>query len=133
MDQGAAPAAPSGKAFRQHANDCRKVLLSQRPVRPRSPKLGEEFTLVPVLSCHFGDDLLRQDIERRLWDRECIKLAAPHAIEQRYAFHEIVARQRKQAPLGGAIDRMAGTADPLSEYLKESEIERLMDAARLNR
>jgi hypothetical protein len=37
------------------------------------------------------------------------------AIEQRRAFHKIVARKRKQAALGGAVDRVAGAADPLQE------------------
>ena len=44
-----------------------------------------------------------------------IEFAAPHAIEQRRAFDQIVARGREQAPLGHAADLMAGAADPLQQ------------------
>ena len=105
MDKGATPAASSRKAFRQHAHDCRKVLLPQRPVGPGAPEPGVELILVPVLRRHFGDDLLRQHVKRRLQNRECVELATPHAVEQRRAFHKIVARKRKLE--GGSLRAVA--------------------------
>ena len=115
MDQRAAPAAPRGKAFRQHADDRRKILLRQRPVGPRTPEAREQSVLVPALRRYFGDDLLRQHVERRFGHAERIELAAPYAVQQRRAFHQVVARERKQPPLGRAIDGVAGAADPLQE------------------
>ena len=44
-----------------------------------------------------------------------VELAAAHAVEQRRAFDQLVARQRKQPPLRRAADRMAGAADALQE------------------
>ena len=44
-----------------------------------------------------------------------IEFAAVDAVDQRCAFDKIVARQRKQAALGRAVDRMSRAADPLQE------------------
>ena len=46
---------------------------------------------------------------------QTIELAAAHAVEQRRALDQLVARQRKQPALGRAADRVAGAADPLQE------------------
>ena len=46
---------------------------------------------------------------------EPVEFAATHAVEQRRAFDQFVARQRKQPPLRRAADRVAGAADALQE------------------
>ena len=46
---------------------------------------------------------------------EPVELAAAHAVEQRRAFDQLVAREREQPALGRAVDRMAGAADALQE------------------
>src|SRR5262249_40040984 len=53
--------------------------------------------------------------ERRLRDNQAVELAAAHAVDERRAFDEIVARERKQPPLGEPVDRVTGAADPLQK------------------
>jgi hypothetical protein len=44
-----------------------------------------------------------------------VQLAAAHRIDERCAFHEIVAREREEAPLRRAADRVAGATDALQK------------------
>src|SRR5262249_5965745 len=62
-----------------------------------------------------GDDLLRQDVERRLRNREAIQLAAPHRVEQRRRLDQLVARQREQTPLREAAHRVTRAAGALQK------------------
>ena len=48
-------------------------------------------------------------------DRDSVEFAAANAVEQSRAFHQIIARQRKQSPLGCPGHRMPRTTDPLQE------------------
>ena len=74
-----------------------------------------ELAFRPILRRHFRDDLLRQHVERALGDDEAVELVAPHAVDKRDALDKIVARKRKEAPLGRAADGVARTADALQE------------------
>ena len=92
MDQGAAPATAEGEAVCQHLDDRIEVGARQVAIGPGAAHQGVEIGLGPVLRSHFGNDLLRQHIERLARDGELVQFAAPHAIEQCRAFDEIVAR-----------------------------------------
>ena len=70
---------------------------------------------MPFARGDFGDDLLRQHVERLFRNRQPIELAAADAVEQRRAFDQLVAREREQPALGRALDRMSGAPDPLQE------------------
>lgn len=48
-------------------------------------------------------------------DVQLIQFATADAVEQGYAFDQVVARGGEQAPLGHAIDLVAGAANPLQE------------------
>ena len=91
---GAAPAAPRGEAFRQHAHHRREILPRQRAVGRGTAHERVELVLVPFARGHFGDDLLGQHVERLLRDGEPVELAAADAVEQRRALHQLVAGQR---------------------------------------
>jgi hypothetical protein len=74
-----------------------------------------EVILAPLAAGHLGDYLLGQHVQRRLGNDQGIQLAAAHAVEQRGALDQLVARLRKQAALGRAADAVAGAADPLQQ------------------
>ena len=115
MDQRAAPALTRRKTLRQHPDDRVELLPRQIAERPGAPQAVEQFRLRPVLRGDLGDDLLRQHVERLLGDRQPVEFAAADSVEQRRAFDEIVARQRKQPPLRRPVDRVAGAAGALQE------------------
>ena len=115
MDQRAAPAAPGAEAFGQHADHGREILARQRAVRPGAADQRIQLVLVPFARRDLGDDLLRQHVERLLGDRQPVELAAAHAVEQRRALDQLVAREREQPALGRAVDRMPRAPDPLQE------------------
>ena len=115
VDERAAPAAPAGVALGQHRQHRGEILARERAIGPGAAEAGEERVLAPFARGDFGDDLLRQDVERLLGEREAIELAAADAVEQRCAFDELVARQREEAAFGRAVDGVAGAADALQE------------------
>ncbi len=75
----------------------------------------EQCRLGPFVGGDFGDDLLREHVERVARDRQPIELAALDGVEQRRAFDQLVARQRKEARLGHAADLVARAARALQE------------------
>jgi hypothetical protein len=113
MDQRAPPAATGAEALGQHRNDGGKILAPKLPVGPRAAHQREELVLFPLSRSDFGDDLLRQHVERLFRDREAVELAAIDAIQQGRTLDELVARQRKKSALGSAVDGVARAADPL--------------------
>ena len=115
VDQRAAPAAPRREAFGEHMEQRRKILTRQVAIGPGAAHARIERRLRPVLRRHFGDDLLGERVERPFGDRQPIEFAAPHAVEQRRAFHQFVARLREQPPLRQTIDRMPRASDALQE------------------
>ena len=69
MDERAAPAAAGGEALGQHAHDCVEILAGKVAEGPGAPQPIVKLALRPVLRGDFGDDLLRQHVERPLGDR----------------------------------------------------------------
>ncbi len=115
MNESGAPPVAGREPLREHAHDRVEVGARQGAERPRAPQPLIKRRLVPILRRDLGDDLLGYDVERLVRDREPIEFAAPHAVEQGRAFHEVVSGEREQPPLGGRADRMAGSADALQE------------------
>ena len=115
MDGRAAPAAPGREALGQHADDGVEIGPLERAKRPGAPQPLVERRLRPVLRRDFGDDLLGEHVERPARNGQAVELAAADAVDQRGAFDEIVARQRKEPPLRRAADGMAGAADALQK------------------
>ncbi|MNH12516.1 hypothetical protein D3C79_720610 [compost metagenome] len=70
---------------------------------------------MPLLAADFGDDLLRQYVQRSLRYLQAVQLAAAYAIEQCRAFDQVVARQREQPAFGRALDLVPGAPDPLQK------------------
>src|SRR5271157_6500424 len=68
-----------------------------------------------------------EHVERLIGYGEPVELAASDAVEQGGAFHQIVARQRKQPTLRRAADGVAGTADALQEACDRARRAELAD------
>ncbi len=115
MDERPTTAAAGGEALGQHPDDRVEVVARKRAKRPTAPDQIEERRFRPILRCDFRDDLLSEHVERLLGNLQPVKLAAADAVEERGAFDEIVARERKQASLGGAANGVTRAADALQE------------------
>ena len=93
----------------------RKSSRLEIAIGPGAAEQREEIVLGPFLGGDLGGDLLGQHVEGLLGDRDPVQLAALDALEQGGAFHQLVARQREEPPLGRPVHRMAGAPDPLEE------------------
>ena len=116
MQIGAAPAALGVDAFGEHAHHGVEILARQIAVRIRAAHEREELVFAVFARGDFGDDLLREHVERMLGDAQAVELAAAHGVEQRDAIDQLVAAAREDAALGHAADRVVGAADALQEH-----------------
>src|SRR6202044_2814245 len=115
MNERAAAAPASGEALAQHAHDRVEIASAQGTEGPGGAQPVIKLCLWPILRRDFRDNLLREHVERPLRDRQAIKLPPTDAVDKGGALDQIVARKRKQAPLGRAPDRGTGTADALKK------------------
>ena len=115
MHPRAAGAEAAGIAFGQHPEHAIECLAGERAVGPCANQHREQRIFVPIATGHFSHDHLRQHVQRRFRHRHAIQLAATHAIQQRGAFHQVVAGGREQAPFRHAADVVAGAAHALQE------------------
>ena len=113
VDQRTAPPTPRAETVGQHIDHGGEILPGQLAVRRGAPHQREQFVVAPLACGDFGDDLLRQHVERAIGNGKAVELAAADAVDKRGAFHEFITRQRKQPPFRRAADGMAGAADPL--------------------
>src|SRR5262249_40849673 len=84
-------------------------------VGPSAANECEDFVFGNLPRGDLGDDLLREHIERTLGDQETVELAAMDAVQKCRAFDELVARKRKQAAFGRAVDGGARASDALKK------------------
>ena len=115
MNERSFPTPARGEAFRQHADDGIEVFLRKLPERPRPPEALAKCCFRPILRRDFGSDLLRQHVERSVWDAHPIELAATNGVEQCRAFHEVIAGERKQPALWRPTDGVARTTNALEK------------------
>src|SRR5690606_4452463 len=87
---------PMRDARAQHLHDLVKGLERHVAIRMGSAKAFKQRLLVPFFCRDFGDDLLRQDIQRGLEHLETVQLAASHGSKEGGAFHQLVARKREK-------------------------------------
>ena len=115
MDERAAPAPAGGEAFGQHADDRVEILAGQLAEGPGPPHAVVKRCLRPILRRDFGHDLLRKHVERPVRDDQPIKLPTTNAVEQRGAFDQIVARERKQPAFRSTANCMPGASNALQK------------------
>ena len=117
----------SAEAVR-HESDYREESLAFKiPVRICPAHQIEDGVLRPFHRRDFGDDLLRQHVERRARNRQPVQFLAPHGVEQGRAFDELVARQGKQLRLGDAAHLVARAPGALQERRNRSRRSELAD------
>ena len=115
MQVGSAPAAGGGKPAGQHLHHRVELFAPQLPVGVRPAVGREQIVGLPLRGAGLGHDLLRQDVERLQRHLDPVQLPRLHRHQQGRAFHQFVAGQREQAPLGGPGDVVAGAADALQK------------------
>ncbi len=115
MNQGAMPAPPRRKPFREHAQYCVEFLTLQIAKRIGAAQQREQSVLVPLARRNFRHDLLRNDVQRLGGHHDPVQLTAPHGVQQRCAFDEIVTRQGKQPAFRCAANRMTRSAHTLQK------------------
>src|SRR5436309_1266120 len=113
MQVRAAPTASRGETFRQHAHNFVEFRARKVSEWIGGPDHLEQCIFCPFLWCNRGDNLLRQDIERLFRNFKLVELASTNCVEQRCAFNQFIARQRKHTTLWITTDRMVGTPDAL--------------------
>ena len=101
-----AAAAASGEAFGQHAHDRRKRFARQISERVRTPNHFEQLVFRPFLRGDGRDNLLRENVKRLFRNLQMIEFAAPHGVEKRGAFNQLIARERKDSAFRKAANRM---------------------------
>ena len=115
MDERAPAASPRREPVGGHRHDRIEVTSCETSERPGTLHQGEQFVLAVGARSGFRDDLLRQDVERRILRDDRVQFAMANRPQQRRAFHEVVSRHREQAALRYADDRMAGPSDALKK------------------
>ena len=112
---GAAPPAAGGEAFGQHPYHGVEAVAGQAAVGVRPAHDRIQLVGRPLARRALGDDLLRQDVERRVRDRDLVQVPPRRCREQRAPFHQVVAAEREEPALGRGADRVAGAADALQK------------------
>src|SRR5256885_2777996 len=130
MDERAVPAAARAVALREHAHDLVEFGALEVAAGIRPAQQVVEPGLVPLARRHFGDDLLRQDVERLRGHRHPVEFPASHGREERRALDQVIARQRKQSSLRSAAHRVTGAADALQECRDRARRAELTDEVR---
>jgi hypothetical protein len=108
-------AATRAEALGDHAHYGQILVARQARVGIGASEDAEQLLFVPVARRHLGHDLLGENVERLRRYRDAVELAAPHCVEERRAFHQLVARQREKARLRLPADRVVGAPGPLQE------------------
>ena len=108
-------AATGGDAVADEVDDLVELLAGHLGVRRGAADEREQLVGLPLLRAHFGDDLLRGDVERQGRQLDGVEPTRPHRGEERGALDELVARQRVEASLRRARPAVVRAADALQE------------------
>ncbi len=103
------------EAVREHPRDSDEALLGQIAIARRTREARVQILDPPLTHPDFGDDLLREHVERRAARPDRVELGAPDRVEQRRALDEVVARQREEPALRQPAEPVARAADALEK------------------
>ena len=114
MQKRAAAAARGRDAVGEHRDDVVEVFAREVAVRIRGAHQRVERVDVPIVVGRAGgDELLREDVERRARDGQRVHRAAADRAHERGALEQFVARRREQTAFGLRADPVARAADAL--------------------
>jgi hypothetical protein len=95
MNQCRASPALGAKTIGEHLDDAVEFFARQISIGPRRTNELEERIFIPIFGGSGGDDLLGENIQRLFRNQQTIKLTASNTTQQRSAFDEFIATQRK--------------------------------------
>ena len=113
MEHRTAASAHGGDAFGQNLDHRIEAFSSQIAIRIRGAHHREEFFLVPFAGCSRGDQLLSQDVERRIRDLDFVENPGADGADHRGAFDQFVTRRAEEPALGQRSHPVTGAADAL--------------------
>jgi hypothetical protein len=102
-------------AFAEHRHHLLELLVAEVGVRRRVADQRGKLGLGQILGGADRDDLLCEDVERCLADRDLVEVAASHAAHERRTLEQLVARQCEQATLRRAANLVARATDALDQ------------------
>ena len=114
-NQRRAATALGAKSFGKYVYDAIKLFARKISIRPGSADQLNQIILIPISCGSCGDDLLGQDVQRPFGNRQSIKLTAIDAAQQRRAFDQLIASQRKNAAFRQAAALVLGATDALQQ------------------
>ena len=127
VQEGAAAPARGCDAVGQHRRGPRRSRGVRGCDRERAPhELVQRFDVPFVLRAR-GDDLLREDVERRLGDLQRVERAAANPAHERGALDQLVARRDVEDSFGQRADPVAGAPDALQRNRDRSRRAQLHD------
>ncbi len=100
-------------SLRQHLQDAVVLLALQVAIGIGTAHAVEELVFVPILASAHGDDLLRQDVERRVGNVQDIEIALADGADGGGAFQQVVARSGEEAAFGDGSTPVTGAAHAL--------------------
>ena len=115
VDQRRRAAGAFADALAEHLDDVVEVVAVEVAVGPGAADEVEQVVLAPVLAGGLGDDLLRQDVERRDRLDDAVEAPGAHGADQGGALDQLVAAGREEPALGSQAEGVAGAADALQE------------------
>src|SRR5579883_186649 len=132
MEESSAASARGCDPFGEHFYDGIKDGSIETTVWVGAADESEEVVFVPIAGCRGGDDLLGEDVERRVGNFETIEFTFADRANERGAFNEFVARGGEEAAFGKGADPMPGAADALKrgrDRSRRSDLDDKIDSA----
>ena len=111
----AVPVEQGGATFGVESHSSIEVVAREIAIGPGAAERVVEPPLVPGLGDAGGDDLLREDVERARGLRRAVQLAALDSVHQRNGSHQILLREREDAPFRRAAEPVAAAAHALEQ------------------
>ncbi len=106
-------AALGSDTLRQHLQNAVVLFALQVAIRIGTAHTVEELVLIPILASAHGDDLLRENVERRVGNVQDIEIALANGANRGRAFQQVVARGGEQAAFGDGSAPVTGAAHAL--------------------
>ena len=106
-------AALRSDSLREHLQNAVVLLALQVAIGIGAAHAVEERVFVPILAGAHGNDLLRQDVERRVGNVQDIEIALANGANGGGAFQQVVARGGEEAAFGDGSTPVTGAAHAL--------------------
>ncbi len=120
VQEGSAASARGRDAVGEHRDDRVEIAAIERAIGERPAHEREERFDLPFVLRARGDDLLREDIERRFRDLERVERTAANPAHERRTLDQFVARRDVEDSFGQRAYPVAGAPDALQRHRDRS-------------